>query len=748
MRGLARTLILMCLFGLLSAEAWPGAVGVFAQSASIGGTITDASDGNPLPGAHVRLIDDEGIARGVVTDEFGIFVLDALDPGRYYLDVSYIGFTTYRDTLVLAEGQSMRRQIALEEWGADLEEVVIETDRGKTVGNNEPALTTIRPSDLVRIPMPDISTDLAGYMLTMPGVITAGDRGGQLFVRGGTPTQNLVLLDGMELYQPFHLIGFFSAFPGDIISRADVYAGGFGARFGGRLSSVIDVTARNGNKQSYAGAASIAPFLSTLRLEGPISRGKVSFLGSIRQSVVEQVGSRFAGQPLPYRFGDQFLKVHAYLNNTTSASGTFVRTFDEGDLAGTGNEDLRIAWRNTAYGGRYMYLPEESPILTELSFSISRLESEFGPSRAPRREANVDGFNGQIKFAYLLGRNDLQFGAFVRSVRLDFTLEGAGELIETNTEGGLYIEGRVEATPTLEVRPGLRLHSYPSKSRTSIEPRFRLAWSPFGASANHRLTAAWGIFRQEIVGLNDERDVGGVFTAWSSTPRNQNLPAAMHTILGWQSRVLPWVDLDIEGYYKSLSNLTVFTGTTGLERADGTAAGVDVKVELTRPFFYGYVGYGLAFVEYQIKSGELGQTGFTYNPPHDRRHRINLVGRLVRGAYSFGVRWEYGSGFPFTKVEGFFNRLDLLFSDNRHLTQSGDAQVIYDEPFQGQLPAYHRLDITLERAFQSKNVKGAIQAGILNVYNRQNVFYYDLFAARRVDQLPFMPTIGLRIEFD
>jgi hypothetical protein len=741
MRSVAHAAVVMCLFTLLGGE-------VFAQSASVRGTITDSANANPLPGAHVRILTDEGLVGGMATDKFGIFVITSLAPGRYYFEVSYVGYTTHRDTLVLSETESLRMNVTLGQSDASFDEVVVEVDRGRIVGNSEPAMTTVRPSDLARIPMPDISTDLAGYMLTMPGVVTAGDRGGQLFVRGGTPTQNLVLLDGMQLYQPFHVIGFFSAFPGDIISHADVYAGGFGARYGGRLSSVIDVSARNGNKQSFAGSASIAPFLATARLEGPITKGKISFLGSVRHSVVEHIGSEFANQPLPYSFGDQFFKVHAYLNNTSSASGTFVRTFDEGDLEGTGNQDLRIAWSNTAYGGRYIYLPEEYPVLTELSFSISKLESEFGPTSAPRREANVNGYDAQIKFAYLLGQNDIQFGIFVRSMELDYTLEGAGELLETNTEGGLYVEARLEATPTLEVRPGVRLHSFPSRSQSSIEPRLRISWRPLGVSSSHQLTAAWGIYRQEIVGLNDERDVGGVFTAWSSSPQNEEIPAAMHSIVGWQSQLLPWVNVGVEGYYKDLSNLTVFTGTTGFQRADGAASGADVRIELTKPFFYGYVGYGLAFVEYQITSSETGHEGFTYNPPHDRRHHLSLIGRLVRGPYSIGVRWEYGSGFPFTRVEGFYNELDLLFSDNRHLTQSGEVQVLYDEPFQGILPAYHRLDITMERSFATKRVKGAVQAGVINLYNRQNVFYYDLFAARRVDQLPFMPTIGLRIEFD
>jgi hypothetical protein len=211
--------------------------------------------------------------------------------------------------------------------------------------------------------------------------------------------------------------------------------------------------------------------------------------------------------------------------------------------------------------------------------------------------------------------------------------------------------------------------------------------------------------------------------------------------------LVPWIQSGVEVYHKALSDLTVFTGTTGFRRADGTAAGADFTVEVTRPFIYAYAGYGLSFVKYRITSGELGGQGFEYHPPHDRRHHLTLIGRIVKGAWSFGARWQYGSGFPFTRVEGFYRELDIVFSDNRHLDDTGPTKVLYDDPFQGQLPAYFRLDVTLERTFESKYVQGAIQAGILNVFDRSNVFYYDLFAARRVDQLPFMPTVGLKVEF-
>lgn len=717
-----------------------------AQSASVRGKVTERETGNPLVGAHVSVESARGELTGMITDPSGFFVIGTLAPGRYVLRVSFVGYSSFSDTLELDPGEDLHRQVVLEVARSGMRELVVEGDLGGSTRKGVSGLTSIRPSDLARIPMPDVNTDLAGYMLTMPGVVTAGDRGGQLYVRGGTPTQNLVLIDGIPVYQPFHIIGFFSAFPGDIIGRADVYAGGFGAKFGGRLSSVIDVAARNGNKQRYTGSASVAPFLTSVRLEGPISPGKVSFLGSARQSVIQEVAPDLISRQLPYRFGDQFLKVHAYLNNTSSASATALHTFDEGNLAATDDNDLRIYWENLAYGGRYIYLPEEYPVLTELAFSVNSLKSEFGPQGASLRKASVNGFDGAINFAYLLGRMDLSFGMFVHSYNFDFSLEGADQERESDVEGGGYIESRLRVSRSFEFRPGLRFHSFPSKSRTSLEPRFRLSLLPFGANTKHKLTAAWGVYRQEIVGLNDQRDVGGVFTAWTGSPEDTDVPSAIHTIAGWESSIYPWLGVGVEGYFKSLSNLTVFTGSSGLRRADGTASGIDLQVEITRPFFYGFVGYGLSSVEYDVVPESPAEPPFSFRPPHDRRHHLNVIGRIVKGPYSLGIRWEYGSGFPFTRIEGFYNAIDLSGADHSYHDAEGQVQILFDEPFRGLLPPYHRLDVTLERRIQTPRFAGTVQAGLLNAYDRNNIFYFDLFATRRVDQLPLIPMIGIKLE--
>lgn len=717
-----------------------------AQPATVRGKVTDGQTGNPLAGAHVSIRSSHGQLTGMITDQSGFFITRNLDPGSYTFRVSFVGYRSYVETILLAAGQDIQRQVVLEVGAPGIDELVVEGDRGGSTSNGVSGLTTIGPADLARVPIPDVNTDLAGYMMAMPGVVTAGDRGGQLYVRGGTPTQNLFLIDGIPVYQPFHIIGFFSAFPGDVIGRADVYAGGFGARFGGRLSSVIDVAARNGNKNRYTGSGSVAPFLTSLRLEGPISPGKVSFLGSVRQSVIEHVAPDLLRQPLPYRFGDQFLKVHAYLNNTSSASATVIHTFDEGNLAATDDSDLRIYWENLAYGARYIYLPEEYPVLTELAIAITSLKSEFGPEGATLRDASVDGFDGQINFAYLLGQMDLNFGIFVHSFNFDFSLEGAGQEKEADVEGGGYVESRLQVHPTFELRPGFRFHSFPSKGRSSFEPRMRATWRPMGFRSKHRLTAAWGVYRQEIVGLNDQRDVGAVFTAWTGSPENEDVPSAVHSIVGWESTIFPWLNVGVEGYLKSLSNLTVFTGSSGLRRADGDVRGIDVRAEITRPFFYGFIGYSLSSVEYQVAAEEGGLSRFSFRPPHDRRHHLNLIGRIVKGPYSLGIRWEYGSGFPFTRIEGFFNAVNLRSSDRGFLDEKGEVHILFDEPFGGLMPSYHRLDVTLERSIETPRFVGTVQIGLLNAYDRSNIFYFDLFATRRVEQLPLVPMIGFKAE--
>ncbi len=730
-----------------------------AQWATLRGRVVDAADARPMGGVNVILDGADGRV-GTATDTDGAFVLTRIRPGRYVLTVSFIGYRVHTDTLTFAFDEQRRLNVSLQAEEAELEEVVVESEQ-RTSRDRVAGLETVRPSSLARVPMPDVTYDLAGYLLTVPGFVTPGDQGGQLFVRGGTPTQNLVLLDGMTVYQPFHIIGFYSAFPADIVSYADVYAGGFGARFGGRISSVIDVVTRNGNKQRVVGAASMAPFLSSVRLEVPLKPGRASLLASVRESVIERVAPDLLGRELPFRFGDQFFKFHAFLNRTSSFSATALRTFDEGNIsAATGDRNRRRStWRNEAYGARYIYLPEEYPVMTQVAAYVSRLESRYRLTPEDERHTSVDGFNGELIFLYLLGDTRINFGIFGSTNTFDFDLGGqTSQGTDVNvSSGGAYFDVRLDLNDRLRLEPGVRLQTFTNGVGRTLDPRLRARWLPGGPESKQQFSLAWGQYHQQIIGLNNEQDVTDVFTVWASSPPSRSVPSATHIILGWQRRVLPWVEFSAEGYYKTLHDLAFPEFGNALDRiesftrVDGTARGLDLRLEMNRLWLFAGLNYSLARVEYErdvpLPGDGTQVVRERFAPPHDRRHQFNALLQLSRGAYRLNVRWQFGSGLPFTQINGYYQSLSVDGPDDAAFhTRGGETLVSRGAPYRAALPAYHRLDLSVQREFRFERVAATLQAGVINAYDRSNIFEYNFFSGERVDQLPLIPSVGLKVE--
>ncbi len=199
-----------------------------AQNAVVRGFVTDAANGEALQGVNVVLENAAGDLRGVASTGDGIYGITRVPPGRYQLRASFIGFQTYVDTLDLSADERLTVNIALELDEAELDEIVVEGAEETGAARMTAGLQTVRPKDIELVPAPDVSGDLVTFLTTLPGVVTIGDRGGQLFIRGGEPSHNMVLIDGMYVHQPYHILGFYSAFPSDIIRQADVYTAGYG----------------------------------------------------------------------------------------------------------------------------------------------------------------------------------------------------------------------------------------------------------------------------------------------------------------------------------------------------------------------------------------------------------------------------------------------------------------------------------------------------------------------------------------
>lgn len=732
------------------------------------GKVQDAQSGLTLPGATVVVSQNGEQLVGDITNSMGEFRLPDLGSGRYIVTTSFLGYKAHVDTLLLPKKEF--HVILLEPQRTLLEELLVETQR---LDENTfiAGLATIRPEDLARVPMPDVSYDLAGYLLTLPGVVSTGDRGGQLFIRGGTPTQNLVLVDGMRVFQPFHIVGFYSAFPADIVSYADVYAGGFNARYGGRISSVIDIKTVNGNKEKLTYSASIAPFLSGFNVSIPVRPGDTSFIFSARESLIDRISPTVLGQELPFRFGDRYAKLHSYLNQTSSLTLTALTTSDEGNLATGGKSELeehrRSTWKNLALGGKYTYIPAESAVMTDLAVYYSSLKSRYRPTPDELRSADVSDLHMSISFAYLMGLRQIHFGIFGNTNFFDYSLGKLGtEGFSGVTSVGSYFEGQFPIGSTLRVEPGVRLEIFSRGVRNTIAPRARMVFQPRSLGGHHQFSAAWGMYHQQIVGLSNEQDVSDVFTIWSASPNNTPVPMAVHYIAGWKGRLKPWLELTLELYRKDLSNLSFPVFGSAINRVaeyskvDGFAHGADAKVEITHQDVFFSVSYSRSEVEYH--RDEQTSTGIfkpifgnvnvldelTFNPPHDRRDQLNASFQYRMGSHKLAVRWQYGSGLPFTQVAGYYSDLSNALDprNTAYVNAVGQTFVARAELYGSRLPTYHRLDMTYEKTFAIPGGSLTGMAGLINVYDRNNIFEYNIFTGNRVDQLPIIPSLGVRVD--
>ena len=240
-----------------------------AQTGEIRGTIYDKSTGEPLVYTHVVLL---GKGLGGISDLNGIYTISKIPEGSYNLQCNALGYDTFKSAVIIKPGKLYTVNIYLNQVEIGLNEVKIEQDKSQNetrVGLSKIGITS---QQIRTLPSVGGEADLAQYLQILPGVVSTGDQGGQLYIRGGSPVQNLVLMDGMPIYNAFHSIGLFSVFDPDIIRNVNVYTGGYDASYGGRISSVMDVTTRDGDQSRFAGNINVSPFVSKLEVEGPFSK--------------------------------------------------------------------------------------------------------------------------------------------------------------------------------------------------------------------------------------------------------------------------------------------------------------------------------------------------------------------------------------------------------------------------------------------------------------------------------------------
>lgn len=718
------------------------------------GIVTSENDGRPLPNANVVLATPgDSLFRATATNVDGYYEFERIPPGRYCFRASFVGFETYRDTVSLGS-DPVQKSISLVSRSEEMEEVTVAAEREAL--ERQAGLQTVQAAGVSRVPTPGPSGDLAAYLKTLPSVTSTGDRGGQLYVRGGTPSQNLVRVDGLSIINPFHISPLFSAFPEKILKSADVYAGGFGAEYAGALSSVIDVMLRDGNMKNYEGTASVSPFITSALVEGPIEQGRSSFLGSVRYSLIEQSAPSLTGRQAPLRFYD-LVGRYSFQRETAQCNLTGMHTFDRGRI--NPERETVLRWTNTSVGGRCLLFGSGLENAIDVSIGYTGFDNSAGTSGAPERTSSVR--QGYFKLSRdqsvwggtlsLGGR--WEFANYAYELGERFTALEARDLFLTRLHG--YAGMDWEIGDWLTVSPSIATQYHSKATTPTYEPRLRMSFRPW-ASDHREISLALGKYKQIIEGITDERDAGTVFTIWTPAFRTQRAPEALHGLLGYQERIGSFLDLSIEGYGKLLNDIPVpkWSPVAGFNTrttpAEGLAYGADVQAVLNINSLYLFLGYGWSKVTYEAGTEDLGTwVGgeiFEYAPSHDRRHQLNVAASYEVAGITANVSWEFGSGRPYTKLYGFDLSLRTKILEESPTTDSGTALTLFDRPYGGRLPVYHRLDVAVSRSFDlSSSLSLETELGAINTYDRKNISYYDVNTLNRVNQSPLLPYLSLRV---
>ena len=727
---------------------------VFSQKGTIRGFVSDKETGEPIMFCNVSI---EGTSYGSQTDLNGMYTLSKIQSGEHTLVVTYVGYKKLTKKVNLKTGQLLTVKLELETSTVNIDEVEISAERQEMKTDVKVGSIKITNEDLNLVPTIGGEADLAQYMQIVPGVIFTGDQGGQLYIRGGSPVQNKVLLDGMTIYSPFHSIGLFSVFDADIIKTTDVYTGGFSAEYGGRVSSIMDIKTKEGNRKRVQGKMSSNTFGSKLLLEGPFSKnGNSSFLFSGKTSYLDKTSNLIYNFPMPYSYTDLYGKLTFRANNGSKANFFGFNFQDQVNYQGVSD----LQWTSNGIGSDFLLIPANSSVLIEGNFAYSEYYISLQEGDSPLRESSISGGNMGFDLTSFQTNGKTKYGFDVYSFSTKYkTYNSANSKIELNentSEFSAYVNYQYNADKII-LEPGFRIQKY--TLGFSPEPRLGIKYL---ATDVLRLKLATGLYSQNIMSTVSDRDVVNLFYGFLSSPANLPLnengeeykgqiQLARHFILGGEYDINLKMDLQIEGYIKDFTQLTNINRSMTsnydneyvVER--GLAKGVDFLLKYKGKRLYIWTVYSLGMVKRTERENE-------YFPHFDRRHNVNLVSSYKFGnknSWKADARWNLGSGFPFTQTEGFYE--NLTFSDginSTYTSTNGDLGVVYGDLNEGRLPYYHRLDISLSKTIEfSKTTILEMTVSVTNAYNRENIFYFDRIKHKRVNQLPLLPSGGISLRF-
>ena len=780
MNQLIKKNILLCLFLFLN-------LCLFSQSKFIiSGFIRDIKTSEGLIGANVYV---KELKQGVVANNYGFYSV-TLPAGTYTISYTYVGYTSQESVMKIEA--NLKKNVDMVSNDIMAKEVVVIAQRSdKNVESTDMGRVELNMENVKKLPALLGEVDVMRAIQLLPGVMSAGEGNSGFYVRGGGPDQNLVLLDNAVVYNPGHLFGFFSIFNGDIIKNTTLIKGGMPANFGGRSSSVLDISMKEGNMKKWHADGGIGILASRLTIQGPIKKEKCSVIVSARRTYVDLFskallknyqGGSLAGNS--YYFYDLNGKINYKFSDKDRLflSGYFGRdAFSFKDQGGS--FDANLKWGNATATMRWNHLFNDKLFMnTSLIYNNYNFDATAGFGDILfKLKSGVRDVNGVIDFDYFPTiRNAVKFGVnythhgFTPSITTgkvgDITFDVQANKLKVAHEYAAYILDDIAVTDWLKLNVGLRFSGFTFtgpfkkfyrnngvidtveftrsdniKTYGGLEPRFS---SRFRINNNISIKAGITVNKQ-YMHLVSNSTTTLPFDVWvPSTDRVKPQTVVQYSLGYFQNYKDDMFETSIEAYYKDMSNQIEFGESyvaqidqdpeNGFTYGKGQAYGLEFFVKKAKGKFTGWIGYTLSYT--WRKFPELNN-GVKFPAKYDRRHDLSVVLQWdVTKKLNLSTVFVYGTGNTTTLPIGRY------FIGGQIVNEYGDRNGY-------RLVPYHRWDVSLTYVIKDKKWYSDIAVSIYNVYSRKNPYfiYYSVdgsasqgnldVKAKQVSLFPILPSI-------
>ena len=760
---------------------------------TISGYIKDATSGEDLIGANVFLVSDPGT--GTVTNVYGFYSI-TLPAGDYQVGISYLGYESTERTIRLTEDVPLN--IELNPSAIFTEEVVIKAERAdENVQSTQMGTTELGIEEVKTIPALLGEVDVLKTLQLLPGVQSAGEGNSGFYVRGGGPDQNLILLDEAVVYNTGHLFGFFSVFNADAIKNTTLIKGGMPARYGGRLSSVLDISMKEGNNKEWHGAGGIGLIASRFTLEGPLVKEKASVMVSGRRTYADLLARPFIKDTDFEGNGYYFYDLNTKINYRFSdkdriyASGYFGRdvfTFVSPD----GDFDARIPWGNRTGTIRWNHL-----FSNQLFMNVSTVFNDYQFELQSRFEnfdfnlfSGVRDYNAKIDLEYFPGANhEIEFGANYTYHRFTpYSATGAAGEAEFSTDSlnrkyahemALYVQDEFDVGGRLRFNLGLRgtmFRQVGPFNQVNFDDRGQVTDTTFFAQGE-KIKDYWGLEPRmsarftisEASSLKagiafNNQFIHLVSSSTSTLPTDLWVPSSavvepqrgMQYSLGYFHNLFDnKLETSVEVYYKDLSNQIEygdeFVPELGrdIEESfvfgDGRSYGAEFFVRKSTGDITGWIGYTLSWTYRYFDDLNEGER---FPATYDRRHDLSAV-----VTWDLNDRWTLASVFVYGTGQATTVPVSTYIIEGDLVNEYGDRNGFRLRP-------YHRLDFSATYSpVKKRDFDWDLNFSVYNIYNRKNPFfiYYDIegevlegevsIAAKQVSLFPVIPSVTWNFKF-